>query len=66
VPPDLARSARIDARVTPEQREKFERLGGPTWLRKMIDRAKEPEAANAANAANAYPCGLPGKVAAGN
>jgi hypothetical protein len=44
VPADEARTARVDARVTPEQREKFERLGGPTWLRKMIDRAKEPEA----------------------
>ena len=43
VPEDEARSARIEARVTPEQREKFERLGGPTWLRRQIERAKEAD-----------------------
>lgn len=66
MPADLARTTRVDARVTPEQRAKFERLGGATWLRRQIDRAKEPEAANAANAANPYPCGLPGKVTGRN
>ena len=40
--PDEARTMRADARVTPEQHAKFQRLGGPTWLRRQIDRAKEP------------------------
>ena len=42
VPPNEARTMRADARVTPEQHAKFQRLGGPTWLRRQIDRAKEP------------------------
>lgn len=29
-------------RMTEEQEKKMERLGGGAWLRKMIDRAKEP------------------------
>jgi hypothetical protein len=46
IPPDEARSARIDARVTPEQRAKYERLGGPAWLRRQIERAKESKLAD--------------------
>jgi hypothetical protein len=30
-------------KLLPEQREKLLRLGGATWLRKKIDRAKEPK-----------------------
>lgn len=30
-------------RVTRPQREKVERLGGATWIRKKIDQAKEPK-----------------------
>jgi hypothetical protein len=32
----------LNIRVTPEQHAKFKRLGA-TWLRKVIDRAKEPK-----------------------
>lgn len=32
----------LTTRVTPEQHAKFKRLGA-TWLRKAIDRAKEPK-----------------------
>lgn len=30
------------ARCTPEQRVKFQRLGGADWLRRQIDKAREP------------------------
>jgi hypothetical protein len=31
------------ARLTPEQLDKLERLGGAAWLRDRIDRARDPE-----------------------
>lgn len=30
----------LRVRVTPQQREKFEGLGGADWLRRKVDRAK--------------------------
>ena len=30
-------------KMTAEQREKLDRLGGAPWVRKKIDQAKEPE-----------------------
>lgn len=32
----------LTARVSPEQLDKFRRLGGAAWLRQRIDRAKGP------------------------
>jgi hypothetical protein len=32
----------LSLRVTVEQREKLERLGGAAWVRDRIDKAKEP------------------------
>jgi hypothetical protein len=36
-----APSVVLQVRVTPDQKVKFERLGGAPWLRDRIDRAKE-------------------------
>lgn len=36
-----AGSVVLQARVTPEQKAKFERLGGAPWLRERIDKARE-------------------------
>lgn len=33
----------VTMRMTPEQREKLQRLGGAAWVRKRIDRAKESD-----------------------
>lgn len=30
----------VPIRMTPAQKEKFQRLGGATWVRERIDRAK--------------------------
>lgn len=30
----------VGVRLLPEQKEKLSTLGGPTWVRKMIDKAK--------------------------
>lgn len=32
----------VSLRMTPAQREKLARLGGASWVRDRIDRAKEP------------------------
>ena len=32
----------IQIRVTPEQKAKVDALGGPQWIRKMIDKSKLP------------------------
>ena len=32
----------VTLRMTPDQREKLERLGGPKWIRDRIDKAREP------------------------
>ncbi len=34
------KTATLRVRVTPQQREKFDGLGGADWLRRQIDRAK--------------------------
>lgn len=31
--------------VTPEQKAKVERMGGPAWVREMINKAKEAKGA---------------------
>lgn len=36
-------SARAEIGMTAEQRAKFHRLGGASWLRERIDKAKEPK-----------------------
>jgi len=41
---DEGPSAVLRARVGAERVAKFQRLGGAEWLRKAIDRAKEPSA----------------------
>lgn len=33
----------VTIRMTPEQKGKLARLGGPPWVRERIDKAKEPE-----------------------
>lgn len=33
----------VPIRMTPNQRAKLARLGGPPWVRARIDKAKEPE-----------------------
>lgn len=33
----------LQVRMTQAQKDKFARLGGPPWLRGVIDRAKEPK-----------------------
>jgi hypothetical protein len=33
----------VPIRMTPPQRDKLKRLGGPKWVRARIDKAKEPE-----------------------
>lgn len=35
---------RLEAYVTPEEREKFRQIGGDVWLRKKINAARVPEA----------------------
>lgn len=35
----------VPIRMTPEQKSKLHRLGGAAWVRKAIDRAKEPRIA---------------------
>lgn len=37
-----AQTVPVTVRLTPPQRDKFERLGGAPWMRKTIDKAKEP------------------------
>lgn len=32
----------VSIRMTPSQKEKLARLGGPRWVRNKIDQAKEP------------------------
>jgi hypothetical protein len=39
--PGAAKDARIELRLTREQREKLERLGGAQWVRDRIDSARE-------------------------
>lgn len=36
----------VPIRMLPEQREKLQRLGGAQWVRKAIDKAKEPPPAS--------------------
>lgn len=38
-----AETVRVNTSMTEAQRDKFHRLGGSEWLRRMIDQAKEPE-----------------------
>lgn len=33
----------VTLKMLPAQRDKLQRLGGAAWVRKKIDRAKEPE-----------------------
>lgn len=33
----------VTVRMTPPQRDKLARLGGPQWVRGKIDKAREPE-----------------------
>ena len=33
----------VTLRMTPDQRDKLARLGGPKWVRARIDKAREPE-----------------------
>lgn len=33
----------VPIRMTPDQRAKLARLGGPQWVRDRIDKAREPE-----------------------
>lgn len=33
----------ITTRVTPKQKQKHDKLGGPRWVRRMIDEADEPD-----------------------
>jgi hypothetical protein len=33
----------VPIRMTPAHRDKLKRLGGPAWVRKRIDRAREPK-----------------------
>jgi hypothetical protein len=35
----------VPVRMTPEQKAKLGRIGGAAWVRKAIDRAKEPRIA---------------------
>lgn len=42
MPADQRKDPVVRARVTLAQAEKFARIGGAEWLRKSIDRAKEP------------------------
>ena len=41
--PDKVETVPIAVRVTPEQREKFQQLGGAQWMRMKIDEAKIPK-----------------------
>lgn len=34
----------VTLKMRPAQREKLQRLGGATWVRDRIDKAKDPEA----------------------
>lgn len=43
LPPDRRQSARFEARLTEAQRAKLLRLGGASWLHRMIDEAPEPK-----------------------
>lgn len=43
LPEELVKDVTIRARVTREQAEKFERLGGAEWVRYKIDEAPEPK-----------------------
>lgn len=36
-------SVHFGMRMTPEQKDKLQRLGGPAWVRDRVDRAKDPE-----------------------
>lgn len=40
-PVDNPLSARVELRLTPEQRAKLERLGGAQWVRERIDSARD-------------------------
>lgn len=40
LPPERARSALVQVRVSQAQAAKFEALGGAQWLRRAIDRAR--------------------------
>ena len=33
----------VTVRMTPDQRDKLVRLGGPKWVRSRIDKAREPK-----------------------
>lgn len=33
----------VTIRMTEPQKEKLQRLGGPSWIRDRIDKAKEPD-----------------------
>ena len=35
----------VSIKMSADQREKLQRLGGPTWIRARIDRAHEPKSA---------------------
>jgi len=37
-------SSIVPIRMTPQQKEKLQRLGGAQWVRDRIDKAKEPTA----------------------
>lgn len=40
---DGVASVLVALRMTPPQRDKLRRLGGGTWVRKKIDKARDPE-----------------------
>lgn len=41
LPPDQRRESVVwQARMSPEQRDKLQRLGGAAWLRERIDKAR--------------------------
>ena len=42
---DGAPSQVLQVRMTAEQKDKAKRLGGASWVRSMIDKAKEPKQA---------------------
>lgn len=50
-PPGVGQTEMIRARCTPAQREKFDALGGPDWLRRQIERATLPRPADTPGAA---------------
>jgi len=41
LPPEQRKSARLEMRLTLAQRAKIDRNGGPAWVERLIDRARE-------------------------